>query len=164
VKDLKEYRIPYTGLKPGRHTFEFTLNGKFFSFFEFSQIHEANLTAEVVLDKQSTMIVANTCLSGNIETDCDRCGDPLTVHIEGDNKLIIKFGDKTARDDEEIITLGPSEHQIDMAPFLYEYAHLALPLRKVHESVNDCNPDVLSKLSEYLVEEEENDEDEEELV
>jgi uncharacterized metal-binding protein YceD (DUF177 family) len=43
-------------------------------------------------------------------------------------------------------------HEIDLAPFLYEYIHLLLPVRRVHPDERNgqsgCNPEVLKKLEE----------------
>lgn len=158
VKTLNEYKIPYTGLKTGLHDFDFQLGEKFFSEFEYSQIQTANIDVRVVLEKQSTMIVIHAELTGKVKTECDRCGDDCTVSVKGSNRLIVKFGDQTNRQDDEILILGPNEHQIDLAPVLYEFAHLALPLRRVHLNSEDCNQDVLIKLNDFLVENSEEDE------
>jgi len=158
VKTLNEYKIPYTGLKTGLHDFDFQLGEKFFSEFEFSQIQSAAIDVRVVLEKQSTMIVIQAELIGTVKSECDRCGDDCTVSVQGSNRLIVKFGDETNRLDDEILVLGPNEHQIDMAPVLYEFAHLALPLRRVHLNSEDCNQEVLHKLNDFLVESSEEDE------
>lgn len=164
VKTLSEYKIPYTGLKTGFHHFDFKLEEKFFSNFEFSQIHSAEIAVKVRLEKQSTMLVIDAELTGTILTECDRCGDDCTVNIKGSNRLIVKFGDHTDRIDDDILVLGPSEHQVDLSEYLYEFAHLALPLRKVHKNLADCNQEVLEKLNHFLVEEDDDENIEEEEV
>ncbi len=151
MKGLKEYRIPYLGLKLGKHQYQFELTASFFDKFEFSEIHECNLQAEVELEKQSTMLIFTTTVHGKVDTVCDHCGDPLQTGIETTQKLIVKFGDQTGDTDEDILVLGPSEHEVDMSQFLYEYAHLALPVRHVHEKESDCNQEVLKQLEKYRV-------------
>lgn len=152
VKGLKEYRIPYLGLKLGQHQYQFTLTAAFFDKFEFSEIHDCNIVADVVLEKQSTMLIIDTVLSGEVSSICDHCGDDLRIEVETSQRLIVKFGDETGSTDEDILVLGPGDHEVDMSQFLYEYAHLALPARHVHKSEADCNQEALRRLASYRVE------------
>jgi len=151
VKGLKEYRIPYLGLKLAKHHYQFELTASFFDKFEFSEIHDCNLKCEVELEKQSTMLIFTTRVFGSVETLCDHCGDALQINIETEQKLIVKFGDHTGDTDEDILVLGPQEHEVDLSQFLYEYAHLALPVRHVHDSEADCNQESLKQLEKYKV-------------
>ena len=41
--------------------------------------------------------------------------------------------------------VGYDEYQIDIAPYLYEFIALGVPLRKVHPE-NECNPEVIERL------------------
>ncbi|MFM7726557.1 MAG: YceD family protein, partial [Flavobacteriales bacterium] len=147
MNKLKEYRIPYLGLKAGNHRYEFHLTNEFFDSFEFSEIQGAGLQVEVDLEKQSTMIVIHTRLSGGVQSECDHCGDPLSLTISTDQQLVVKFGNETSEQDDDILILGPNEHEIDLAQYLYEYAHLALPARRVHASEADCNQHTLQQLA-----------------
>lgn len=153
MKGLKEYRIPYLGLKLGKHQYQFELSASFFDKFEFSEIHECDIKASVELEKQSTMLIFTTMLTGKVESTCDHCGDPLEIAINSAQKLIVKFGDETGHSDEDILVLGPSEHEVDLSQYLYEYAHLALPVRHVHLQEADCNQEALKNLEKYKVDE-----------
>jgi uncharacterized metal-binding protein YceD (DUF177 family) len=106
---------------------------------------------EVALEKQSTMIVIRTQLSGGVQSECDHCGDSLPLTIRTEQQLVVKFGDETSEQDDDILILGPNEHEIDLAQYFYEYAHLALPAKKVHASETDCNQQVLEHLAKYKV-------------
>lgn len=152
MKANKEYQIPYLGLKAGKHRFDFTLTDEFFEEFEFSEIRHANIAVVVELDKQSSMLVFDISLEGSIQSLCDRCGDDLEIPISLEEQLIVKFGEETMVMDDEIIIHGPSEHSIDLRQYLYEYAHLALPLRHVHKSEEECNQESLKALEKYRVE------------
>ena len=63
----------------------------------------------------------------------------------------MKFGNETSEQDDDILILGPNEHEIDLAQYFYEYAHLALPARKAHADEADCNQQVLQQLAKYKV-------------
>ena len=148
---LSEYRIPYLGLKAGSHQYEFHLTDEFFDEFEFSEIQGSDLQVEVDLEKQSTMIVIHTRLSGGVQSECDHCGDSLPLSIRTEQQLVVKFGNETSEQDDDILILGPNEHEIDLAQYFYEYAHLALPARKAHADEADCNQQVLQQLAKYKV-------------
>ena len=151
VKNNKEYRIPYLGLKAGNHHYEFQLTDEFFEVFEFSEIHRATIEAEVSLEKQSTMMILEFALSGKVHSECDHCGDALELGIHTQQQIIVKFGDQTSEGDDDILILGPNEHEIDLAHYLYEYSHLALPARHVHADEALCNAEALKRLAMYKV-------------
>lgn len=153
MNTLKEYRIPYLGLKLGKHQYEFTLDGAFFENFDSSEIHDCRIQADVELEKQSTMLVLTFHLQGVVDSLCDHCGDDLKINITATHRLIVKFGDETGHTDEEILIHGPSEHEVDISQYLYEYAQLALPARHIHENIADCNQESLRRLKEFQVEE-----------
>ena len=129
VNTLKEYRIPYLGLKSGSYRYEFHLTDAFFDEFEFSEIHGSDLQLQVELEKQSTL--------------------PLTISTE--QRLLVKFGSETSESDDDVLVLGPNEHEIDLSKYFFEYAHLALPARKVHAVESDCNQDAVKRLEQYKV-------------
>lgn len=148
---LSEYRIPFLGLKEGSHAFSFRLNDEFFERFEFSEVTKGDVRVEVVMLKQSTMLDLEFELEGTAELPCDRCGSDTTVHFTGSERLIVKMGDETGPRDEEILVLGPNEHELDLEQFLFEYVELNLPARRVHEDPKDCDQDALKKLSELEI-------------
>ena len=57
----------------------------------------------------------------------------------------VKFGDKHDEENDELFVIAPEEYKIDVAPLLYEFISLQVPLRKVHEE-DDCNPEVIARL------------------
>lgn len=157
VKALKEYRIPFIGLKPGLHQYSFTLNDAFFEAFKYSEIEHASIEAALELDKRPNMLVLHFVLDGEIEVLCDRCGDPIRQPLKGKHDLIVKFGEESGDTDDDLIILGPAESDVDVSQFLYEYAHLDLPARHVHATPEDCNQTVLNELQKYSVQSDSND-------
>ncbi|MCC7301707.1 MAG: DUF177 domain-containing protein [Bacteroidia bacterium] len=150
----KKYVLPFAGLKPGTHRFEFELGNSFFEAFHTPEIREGELVADLELIRQSTMLVLNFTISGTFRTQCDRCGIPCTLPVNGEHQLVVKLGgDETREEDGEIIALPASESEIDLAPYLNEYVQLSLPVRKVAcEVLNDeslCDREMISKLEEF---------------
>lgn len=151
MKALKEYRIPFLGLKQGLHEYQFELTKSFFEVFDHSDIDEGSIHVTLELDKQTNMMVLDFDLSGEVKVLCDRCGDEFATPIRAHEQLIVKLGDETRDLEEDVIILGPQEHEIDVSQFLYEYANLALPAKNVHPNPDDCNQEVLKAFDKYKV-------------
>jgi len=152
VNPLKEFIIPFVGLELGNHEFDFEAGDKFFEQFEYTQIHSARLNVTVTLEKQERMLVFNTRIKGDIGTVCDRCGGDFRLPVEGSERLIVKFGEQYAEENDEVVIIPDSEYKFDLAPYIYEYAHLMLPARIVHPDDADgnpaCDPEMLKRLSD----------------
>jgi len=154
VKPEREFVIPFVGLKTGVHEFEHRLTPKFFEVFGNSEIEHGEFKALIVLDKQPLYMGVQLSIQGALETVCDHCGDPMTLPVTTQAKLVVKFGSATRTDDDEVWVLGPQEHELHLAHFVYETVSLAIPLRHVHAEESDCNAESLSKINRYRVEEE----------
>lgn len=159
--------IPFKGLSLGVHEFRWVVDTSFFKKFPGSEIQEGLLNVVVTLNKGSQFMELNFQLQGHVRVPCDRCLDLVEVKTDYQTRLIVKFGASTQEETEDLLILAFEEHQLDVAQYLYEYAHLSLPYRIVHqedpEGSTRCNPEMLEKLKEYLVEcDPENGEDDDE--
>lgn len=152
-----EYKIPFIGLKEGIHEYELLLESKFFEEFELSEFEQGEVNVKITLDKRINMMVVDFDLAGHVFFPCDKCGAQAKLDFEGNEKLIVKFGDKTSSTDEEILVLGPNEYELDVSQYLYEYVVLLIPARRVHASEDECDQDVLHKLDELEDKEEKTD-------
>ena len=56
MKDLKEFTIPFVGLKLGKHQFKFELKQAFFEHFEYDEFNDAAINLNVLLEKMSTLL------------------------------------------------------------------------------------------------------------
>ena len=149
LKSLKSYSIPFTGLKLGKHQFDFEVTNAFFDEFEYSLVKKGDLKCRVELDKQETMMVFSFNITGTIDLNCDRClaAFPLVVNIV--EQQIAKFSEEEMGDDEDIITLTRNDHEINVAPLIYEYINVAVPFIAVCTNegrTQYCDNDMLDKL------------------
>jgi DUF177 domain-containing protein len=156
------YTIGISGLKEGRHKIGFEIGNKFFESFEESEIKEGSLLADIELEKRSSHIDLLIKITGKVRVCCDRCLEMFFYPVGSENRLLIKFGKRIDDEDPDIISLPADEHELDLQQHLYEYILLALPIKRVHpDDVNGkstCDPAMLKKLDELIVEEEnEND-------
>lgn len=155
-RNLNEYNISFVGLKEGIHEFEYKIGDKFFTNFTnaTSVIGGGNVAVELVLEKSSTMLVLMFSVRGEINVNCDVCLDPLAIDIENDFKQICKFSDEEFTEhDDEIVGIPPSDHEVNVARFIYEFIHLCIPAKMVHEE-GECNENVKSIVEQYILTEE----------
>ena len=143
----------------GSHVFEWIADKEFFTNEEVSEIEDANINVHVTLIKHSHFLELDFLMEGWAEVICDRCLDPLRVDVNLDTKMYVKFGegndDIQESEDTDIIMLPYDEDVLDVSQYVYEYAHLSLPIRRVHPAGENgqstCNEEMIQKLNQYLV-------------
>jgi uncharacterized metal-binding protein YceD (DUF177 family) len=151
LKSLQEYRIPFTGLKIGKHQFDFEIDERFFNQFDYSLVKSGSLKAVMELDKQETMLLLHFDIKGDIFLNCDYCLSDFPSPVSISERQIVKFSDDENLEDDtdEIIVLGKNEHEIDVSQLIYEYINLAVPLFSRCADVGDteyCDKEVIEKL------------------
>jgi len=151
-KFLNQYAIPFVNLKEGTHNFDYEITDLFFDNFEFSEISKGKLTVNITLERQTSMLILIFNIEGTVVVACDICLDELVLPIKSDNTLFIKFGDDYKEETDEAIIIPINSKEINVAQYIYEYIHLALPIKRVHP-LNDkkestCDPLMLRKLDE----------------
>ena len=127
LKPLRKYSIPFSGLALGRHRFEFDIADSFFEEFEYSLVKRADLKCEVELERQETMLILDFAIKGAIKMNCDKCLSEYPQIVDIREQQIAKFSDEVISGDDEIITLGKNDHEINIAGLLYEYINVAVP-------------------------------------
>ena len=149
LKSLRTYSIPFTGLKLGRHDFDFVVDNAFFGEFEYSLVKQADLQCKVELEKQETLLILNFSITGTIGATCDKCLAAYPFQVAIQEQQIAKFGEQEADEDEEIITLGKNDHEINVAGLIYEYVNVAVPLISVCSDEGNfpyCDKEMLDRL------------------
>ena len=152
------YTIPLSGLKEGRLAFDFGIGNEFFEKFEESEVKEGSLTANIEIDKRSSHLDVVIRITGRVKLCCDRCLEMFFHPVSCENRLLVKFGKSMEDNDPDIISVPEGEHELDLQQQIYEFIHLSLPIRRVHPDDNNgistCDPEMLKKLEELIVEEE----------
>jgi len=152
------FSIPVNGLKEGRHTFDFEIDRKFFDLFEESEIREGNLNAVTDILKESSHLYIDIRISGTVSISCDRCLGMFDLPVECENRLLVRFGNGRDDSDPEMLIIPGDEYDLDLKQYFYEFIYLALPIQRIHpddaSGKSTCDPLMLEKLKEHLVEEE----------
>jgi uncharacterized metal-binding protein YceD (DUF177 family) len=154
---LKQFVIQFSSLKLGLHEYEFEVVDLFFEQFNIEDVTGGTVHVEFSLEKRTNMMELKFELNGFLKTSCDRCLDPMTIPVEMEKEVLVKFGDTTSNENDELLVLGYEEYQLDIAPYIYEFLTLEFPLRKVHEE-DACNQEVIDRLYPDVEEQQEDNE------
>ena len=148
MRDLKEFTIPFVGLKLGEHHFDFTIDNKFFEHFEYDEFNAANISLDVLLEKKTTFMEFTLTYTGNVDVNCDVTNEPFKESVAGNYHFIVKFGDDFNNENEDLYIIPHGSYQVNIQQFIYESIILNLPSRRVHPGVEDgtLQSDILDKL------------------
>jgi len=160
LKSLRNYSIPFTGLKLGKHQFEYIITDAFFDEFEYSLVKKANLVCRVEMEKQETMLILDFNISGTIDANCDRCLAQYPQPVDIHEQQIAKFSEEAIDEDDEIIVLTKNDHEVNLAGLIYEYINVALPFITVCNDEGNtpyCDKEMLENLNKLSANTEQNE-------
>jgi uncharacterized metal-binding protein YceD (DUF177 family) len=164
MKDLKKFDISFIGLKEGIHQFEYTIDKKFFDFFNYDEFYDSKVKVVLSFLKNTTIFELDFAFTGWVEVACDVTTELFHQPIETGSHLIVKFGEEYNDVDEELLIIPFSENKINVAQYIYEEIVLAVPIKRIHPGVTDgtLHSEVLEKLKEFEIKEDQGEEEQEE--
>ncbi len=151
----REFEIAFVGLKPGIHEFEYSIDNKF--FLQYGEQDFTNCTARVKLqlDKKNSFMLLKFDIDGVVEVNCDRCGNPLSLQLWDEFRVLVKMVDEPKEmneqeEDPEVYYISKSESHLHTEDWIYEFINLSIPMQKMcpEEEIGgpQCNKEVLEKL------------------
>jgi len=142
--------IRFKGLKNGKHTFAFDIDGTFFEPFGNAEIKTAVCHVDVEMDKQSRMLELLIHITGYVEVPCDRCLGLFQLPRDILETIYVKVSDTEVAKSDDILIISEKEHELDISQILYEFIILSLPYRCIHpvdrEGKSNCDPDMIKQL------------------
>ncbi|WP_188461780.1 YceD family protein [Bizionia arctica] len=164
MKQLKEFTIPFVGLKQGKHHFEYQIDNAFFEHFEYEDFNDSSVKVDVIFNKKETLLELNFKISGFLNINCDITNEAYNQEISNEFNLIVKFGEEFNDEEIDILILPHGEYEINIQQYIYEYIVLSIPTKRIHPGVEDgtLDSEILKKLEELSPKLKENKEDEEE--
>ena len=152
MKLSDEYVISFHGSKEGIHEYDFEVRPEFFEHYDNPDYPGGNLRIKVLLDRKPQILSFEFFISGHIKVVCDRCLGVFDHPVESNDILFVKFGDDFEELDDNLIILPREEKQINIAQYIYEFAILNLPFKKIHpeneDGISACDPYMLKKIEE----------------
>ena len=140
-----EFLIQYTGLKLGEHDYEFQLTDEFFEEAAHFGLNNAKIVAKAKLNKEETFMEWHFSTKGTANGDCDLCGDELDLTLEGEQRLMVKYGEEEKELDGELVVIPYDSYHFDLKHHIMDCVLLNLPMRRVHAE-GDCNQETLEEL------------------
>ncbi len=156
MKPLKEFTIPFVGLKVGKHDFEYDIDQTFFDYFEYEDFNDVNIKVAVVLEKKATLLELHFKISGLVNINCDLTNEPYDQTIENNFNLVVKFGQEYNDENIDILIIPHGEYEINIQQYIYELSVLAVPIKRIHPGIEDgtLDSEILKKLEELSPKEE----------
>ena len=150
MKPLKEFTIPFVGLKIAKHHFDYKIEKAFFEYFEYEEFNDVNVNVDLILEKKSTLLELNFKISGFVNVNCDLTNEPYNQPIKNEFDLVVKFGDEYNDEYEDILIVPHGTYEINVQQYIYELIVLSVPIKRVHPGVKDgtLDSEILKKLEE----------------
>lgn len=150
MKALKDYIIPFIGLKVGEHHFDYQIDNTFFQNFEYEEFNAVDVKIDLKFEKKTTFLELYFSASGSINVNCDITNEPYNQVINDQLKLVVNFGNEYNDENEDILIVPHGEYEINVAQYIYELIVLAIPVKRLHPGIEDgtLESDILSKLEE----------------
>lgn len=137
MKDLKEFNIPFVGLKEGKHLFQYKVDNTFFELYNYNEFEKSSINVTLEFVKKSTLFELEFTASGTINVPCDVTNEYFDLEITATLPLVVKFGQEYNDENEEILILPHEVYQFSVAQFIYEMIVLGIPNKRVHPKVLD---------------------------
>ena len=156
----REFEIAFVGLKPGVHNYEYRVDDKFFQNYGSQDFKNCNAVIKLELDKKPGFMFLKFDIDGNVDISCDRCGNPLTLKLWEEFKIMVKLVDNPdemneQEEDPDVYYISHGESHLHLADWIYEFINLSIPLQKMCATDEvggpQCNKEVLAKLAKIEV-------------
>jgi len=154
----REFEIPFVGLKPGVHRYEYVIQDRFFEAFQQQDFRNCKAQVKLALEKNNSFMILRFEIGGTLEVTCDRCNNNFPLDLWDEFTITIKMVDEpelmnNQEDDPDVYYISRGESHIDVEGWIYEFINLSLPMQKScgYEKMDGpfCNPsarDMLKKL------------------
>lgn len=150
VKQMSKLIIPVKSTIRGFQSFNFEVDKSFLDEFGNDFIQDVACSVCVNVEKKGEWIELVCSVKGKVIVECDRCLDPLSIDVDKEQLLIVRFDkvpETIKEDDDNVLILSDDQSELDLGQTVYDFICLSLPFVKVHPD-GKCNPDMLARLSE----------------
>jgi uncharacterized metal-binding protein YceD (DUF177 family) len=165
MANRRAFEIAFVGLKPGVHTFNYDLDDKFFAEKGAKDFTHAKANVKVSLEKNTGFMLLKFEVGGKADLSCDRCGNPLTMELWDEFRMLVKLVDNPEEmneqeEDADVYYLSRNESHLSLSDWIYEFVMLSIPMQRMCSKEEmggpQCNLEVLEKLKEMEARETEN--------
>jgi len=150
-----QYDIAFVGLKPGLHQYQFEVDDKFFQEYKQAEFSNCHAIIKLTLEKNTSFMMLKFEVGGNVEVNCDRCGNNLRVELWDEFNMVVKLIENPdemneTEEDPDIYYISRTESHLRIADWMYEFVTLSIPMQKSCKEDEiggpQCNQEVLEML------------------
>lgn len=151
----REFEIAFVGLKPGLHEYQFEIKDKFFTDYKQPEFTNCNANIKLTLEKNTSFMMLKFEVGGQVDVNCDRCGNVLSIDLWDEFNLIVKLVDQpdqmnAEEEDPDIYYISRNESHLHIGEWIFEFITLSLPMQRMctDEELGgpQCNKEVLVML------------------
>ena len=152
----KEFEIPFVGLKPGFHVFEYKIEDKFFKEYDEQDFTDCDVNIKLTLDKNQGFFQLKFDIDGTVRVVCDKCGNTILKNLWDEFQIVVKVVTDAPdimneqEEDPDIYYISHNDSHLNVCDWIYEFINLSIPLQKRCKDEefgsNLCNKDVLARL------------------
>ena len=149
------FEIPFVGLKPGLHEFNYEVDDKFFAEKSTGEFTNCNAKVKLLLDKKPGFMLLKFEIGGQADVVCDRCSNTLTKDLWDEFNMVVKMVENPEEmndkeEDPDIFYISRTESHLHLNDWIYEFVSLSVPMQKTCSEEEfggpKCNKEVLEKL------------------
>jgi len=155
MSQRRAFEIAFVGLKPGAHTFEYSVDNRFFETYGEQDFTNCKANIKLTLEKHNGFMMLKFDIDGKADVNCDRCGNTLTMLLWDEFKVVVKMVENPEvmneqEEDPDVYYISRTESHLTVADWIFEFINLSLPMQKMcsEEEMGgpQCNNEVLEKL------------------
>lgn len=155
MNSKREFEIPFVGLKPGIHEYEYQITNKFFEAYPQQEFNNCKANVKLLLDKKTGFMLLKFEVGGSIEVVCDRCGNDLPLELWDEFNIVVKLVEEpetmnNQEEDPDVYYISRGESHLHIADWIFEFINLSIPMQKMCDIKDiggpNCNKEVLEML------------------
>jgi uncharacterized metal-binding protein YceD (DUF177 family) len=152
----RDFEIPFVGLKPGLHSFEYEIDDRFFEEFGPQEFRNAKVHIRLQLEKNTGFMILKFEVGGTVEVQCDRCGNQLPMELWDEFEVLVKMTDQAEQmneeeEDPDVYYIPRTESHLNVKNWIFEFINLSIPMQKMCKESeiggSYCNKEVLARLA-----------------
>jgi len=150
MKNLNEFKIPFVGLKEGKHQFDFKIDQSFFDLFEYYEFEKVDFNVNIDFNKKETLLELDFVADGTINVPCDITGENFEMEVKGDFSLVVNFEEKFNNENENLLILPYQSSHVEVQQYIYELIVLSVPQKRIKPGVSRDGIKGVEELEEKL--------------
>ena len=161
MEKRSQYIIQFASLASGQHEFTFQITDSFFQPVKESLINKADVVVKAILEKGVNNLQLFFHFTGNIHVACVRCLDEFDIKLNEKRNMVVRQIEAVNGEEEEeedVISIPLTSTELNLAPHLYDYLNLMVPLNPVHPDkkagASGCNEESLKEMHKHMMDEE----------